>query len=145
MKRRNFSLALIATVFAAVALARRQLRQIGTRFFYSLMALRQTRARLNETQERMDAATEDLRAIVQAELGYIQKRGKFATLDELVSSRDLGPEMTGRHGYIFGIHLEGNGVTASGYPAPGEQLPALVHNFFGPGIAPVLARLQKEH
>jgi len=147
MKRRNFSLALAATVFAAVALARGQLRQIGTRFFYSLMALRQTRARLNETQKRMDAATEDLKAIFQAELGYIEKRGKFVTLDELVSSRDLGPEMAGRHGYVYSIqlNLEGNGITGSAYAAPGEHLPSLFVNNFGPGLAPVLARLQKEH
>ena len=103
------------------------------------------RARLNETQKRIDAADEDLDAIVQTELGYIQKRGEFAKLDELVSSRDLSPEMLGRHGYIYSIHLEETGIIASAYPAPGEQLPALLKNFFGPRIAPVLARLQKEH
>ncbi len=64
---------------------------------------------------------------------------------ELVSRRDLGPEMTGHHGFIYRIHLEGNGITASAYPAPGEQLPALVNTFFGLGITPVFARLQKEH
>jgi hypothetical protein len=145
MKRRNFSLALTATVLAAVALAQRGSRQIASRFFHSLMAWRQTRARLNETQKRIDAAKEDLGAIVQAEVDYIEKRGKFATLDELVSSRDLGPEMAGRHGYVYSIRLEGSGITTSAYPAPGEQLPALVNNIFGPGLAPVLARLQKEH
>ena len=145
MKRRNFSLALTATVLAAVALAQRGSRQIASRFFHSLIAWRQTRARLNETQKRIDAAKEDLGAIVQAEVDYIEKRGKFATLDELVSSRDLGPEMAGRHGYVYSIRLEGNGITTSAYPAPGEQLPALVNNIFGPGLAPVLARLQKEH
>jgi len=144
MNRRNFSLALTATLFAVVVLARRRLQQIGSQFFYSIMALRRTRARLNETQKRMDAAKEDLGAIVRAELGYIQKRGKFATLDELVSSRDLGPEMAGRHGYVYSIHLEGKGIIASAYPAPGEQLPAVVNDFFGPGLAPVLARLQRE-
>jgi hypothetical protein len=145
MKRRNFSLALTATVLAAVALAPRRSRQVACRFFYSLVAWRQTRARLNETQKRIDAAEEDLGAIVQAELGYIEKRGKFATLDELVSSRDLGPEMAGRHGYVYSIRLEGNAITANAYPAPGEQLPALLNHDFGPGLAPVLARLQKEH
>jgi hypothetical protein len=145
MKRRNFSLALTAMVLAAVALAQRGSRQIASRLFHSLIAWRQTRARLNETQKRIDAAKEDLGAIVQAEVDYIDKRGKFATLDELVSSRDLGPEMAGRHGYIYSIRLEGNSITTSAYPAPGEQLPALVNNIFGPGLAPVLARLQKEH
>jgi hypothetical protein len=144
MNRRNFSLALTATVFAVVVLGRRRLRQIGSQFFYSIVALRQTRARLNETQKRLDAAKEDLGVIVQAELGYIRERGQFATLDELVSSRALGPEMVGRHGYVYSIHLEGKGITASAYPAPGEQLPAIVSEIFGPGLAPVLARLQKE-
>lgn len=125
VKRRNFSLGLAALVVAAVALAQKPLRLVGSRFLNSLVAWRQTRARLNETQKRMDAANEDLRAIVQAELGHIDKRGKFATLRELVSSGELGPEMVGRHGYVYGILLEGNRITASAYPAPGEQLPAL--------------------
>jgi len=144
MKRRNFSLGLTATVLAAVALAQRGSMQIASRFFHSLMVWHQTRARLNETQKRIDAAKKDLGAIVHAELGFIEKRGKFARLDELVSSRDLGPEMAGRHGYVYSIRLEGNGISASAYPAPGEQLPALVSDIFGPGLAPVLARLQKE-
>jgi hypothetical protein len=144
MNRRNFGSALTAAVFAAVALARKRVRQIGSRFFYSLMALRRTKARLNETQKRIEAAKEDLTAIVQAELAYIQKWSKFATLDEQVSSRALGPEMAGRHGYVYTIHLEGSGISASAYPAPGEQLPALVNDIVGPGLAPVLAKLQKE-
>src|ERR1700680_4590454 len=113
MNRRNFSLALTAAVIAAVVLAGGRLRQIGSRFSYSLMELRQSRAILNETQKRMDAAQKDLAAIVQAEVGYIQKRGKFATLNELVSSRDLGPEMSGRYGYVYSIHLERNGISAT--------------------------------
>jgi hypothetical protein len=145
MKRRNFSFGLTAAVLAAVALAQRGPMQIASRFFQSLLAWRQTRARLNETQKRIDAAKEDLGVIVQAELGFIEKRGKFARLDELVSNRDLGPEMAGRHGYVYSIRLEGNGISASAYPAPGEQLPALVNDIFGPGLAPVLARLQKGH
>jgi hypothetical protein len=131
MKRRNFGLALTATVLAAVALAQSGLRQIVYRFFYSVTAWLQTRAKLNETQKRIDGAREDLGAIVRAELGYIQKRGKFSTLDELVSSHELGPEMAGRHGYVYSIRLEGNSITASAYPAPGEQLPALVNDSFG--------------
>jgi hypothetical protein len=145
MKRRNFGLALTATFLAAVAMAQSGSRQIASRFFHSLMLWRQSLARLNERQKRLDAAKEDLGTIVQAELGYIQRRGKFATLDELVSSRDLGPEMAGRYGYVYSICLEGNGITASAYPAPGEQLPVLVNDIFGPGLVPVLARLQKEH
>jgi len=144
MNRRNFSLTLTATVLAVVVLARKRLRQIGSQFFYSVMTLRQRRARLNERQKRMDAASEDLRAIVQAEIGHIRKWGKFATLDELVSNRDLGPEMAGRHGYVYSIYLEGKGFNATAYAAPGKQLPAIVNSTFGPGLAPVLARLQIE-
>jgi hypothetical protein len=93
----------------------------------------------------MDAAHEDLTAIFQAELRYIKKRGKFATLDELISSRDLGPEMAGRHGYVYSIRLEGKSIiSTSAYPAPGEQLPAIVNDISGPGLAPVLAGLQKD-
>jgi hypothetical protein len=144
MNRRNFSLALTATVFTVVVLARRRLRQIGSQFFYSIMALRQTRARLNKRQQRMDAAEEDLRAIVQVEIGHIRKWGKFATLDELVSNRDLGPEMAGRHGYVYSIDWERKEIIASAYPAPGEQLPVIVNDTSGPALTPVLARLQKE-
>ena len=143
MKLRNFSLALTALVIAVVALAQKDLRQVGSRFLHSLVAWRQTRARLNDTQKRMDAANKDLKAIVQAELGHIEKRGKFATLHELVSSGELAPEMAGRRGYVYGILLEGNGINASAYPAPGEQLPALHNHFFGPRLVPLLARLQR--
>jgi|SRR5580700_3305153 hypothetical protein len=145
MNRRNFSLALTATVIAVVGLARKRLRRIGSQFFYSIMALSPKRARLNERQKRMNAASEDLRAIVHAEIGYIRKQGRFATLDELISNRDLGPEMAGRHGYVYSIRLDSKSViSASAYPAPGEQLDAIVNDSFGPALAPVLARLQKD-
>lgn len=145
MKRRNLSLALTALLVAAVALAQKGLRGVGSRVFHSFMAWYETRARLNETQKQMDAAKKDLQAIVQAELTHIEKTGKFATLDELVSSGDLGPEMVGRHGYVYSIRLEGNGISTSAYPRPGEQLPALYNDTVGPGLAKVLARLQKGH
>lgn len=144
MKRRNLSLALIALVLVAVALAQKGLRQVGSRFFHSLTAWHQTRAKLNERQKRMDAAREDLSAIVQAELNHIKKTEKFATLDELVSSRNLGAQMVGRHGYVYSIRLEGNRISTSAYPRPDEQLPALYNDTVGPGLAKVLARLQKE-
>jgi hypothetical protein len=144
MNRRNFSLTLTATVFAVLVLARRRLRQIGSDFYNSIIALRERRARLSERQKRMDAAREDLRAIVQAEIGHIRQWGKFATLDELVSNRDLGPEIAGRHGYVYSIDLERKEIIATAYPAPGEQLPVIVNNTSGPALAPVLARLQKE-
>jgi len=143
VKRRNFSLALTALVVGLVALVQKDLRQVGSRFLHSLVAWRQTRARLNETQRRIEAANEDLRAIVQAELGHIEKQGKFATLHELVSSGELGPEMAGRHGYVYGILLERNCINASAYPAPGEQLPALYRSVSGPGLVPLLTRLQQ--
>lgn len=145
MKRRNLSLALTALLVAAVALAQKGLRGVGSRVFHSLMAWYETRARLSETQKQMDAAKKDLQAIVQAELSHIEKRSKFATLDELVSSGDLGPEMVGRYGYVYSIRLEGNGISTSAYPRPGEQLPALYNDTAGPGLAKVLARLQEGH
>jgi hypothetical protein len=145
MNRRNFILALIATVTAVVVPARARLRQIGSQCFYSIVALSPKRVRLIVGQERMNAATEDLRAIVNAEIGYIQKQGRFATLDKLISNRDLGPEMAGRHGYVYNIRLQGKSViSASAYPVPGEQLGAIYIDSTGPGLVPVLARLQKE-
>ena len=145
MNRRNFILGLIATVIAVVALARERLRQIASQCFYSIVALSPKRVRLIVRQKRMNAATEDLRAIVNAEIGYIQKQGRFATLDNLISNRDLGPEMAGRRGYVYNIRLQGKSIiSASAYSIPGEQLPAIVIDSTGPGLAPVLARLQKE-
>jgi hypothetical protein len=145
MNRRNFIVGLIATVIAVVVLARERLRQIASQCFYSIVALSPKRVRLIVRQKRMNAATEDLRAIVNAEIGYIRKHGRFATLDELISNRDLGPEMAGRHGYVYNIRLEGKSViSASAYPVPGEQLGAIYIDSTGPGLAPVLARLSKE-
>lgn len=143
VKRRNFSLVLAAMFVSAVALAQSGLRRIGSRPFHSLILWRQTRARLNERQKQMDAAREDLWVTVQAELSHIEKTGKFATLGELVSRGDLGPEMAGRHGCVYSIRLEGNSINTSAYPRPGERLPALYNSTSGPGLTPVLARLQK--
>jgi hypothetical protein len=145
MRRRNFILALSVLAIAAVIPARNELWQAGSRSFHFVTAWCQRRAKLNERQKRIDAASKDLTTIEQAELAHIQKWGKFAKLEELVSDRDLGPEMTGRHGYVYSIRLDGSAITASAYPAPGEQLPAVVNTVSGPGLAPVLARLQKEH
>jgi hypothetical protein len=145
MNRRNFIMALLATVLAVVVLARERLRQIGSQCFYSIVALSPKKVRLIVRQLRMNAATDDLRTIVTAEVGYIQKQGRFATLEELISNRDVGPGMAGRHGYVYGIRLQGkNIISASAYSVPGEQLPAIVIDSAGPGLAPVFARLQKE-
>ena len=83
MKRRNLTLALTALLVAAVTLAQKGLRGVGSRVFHSLMAWYETRAKLNERQKRIDAAEKDLRVIFRAELSHIEKTGKFATLDEL--------------------------------------------------------------
>lgn len=74
MNRRNFSLALIATFAAVAVLVRKRLRRIGAQCFYSIMALNPKTVRLYERQKRMDAARDDLRAIVHAEIGYIRKQ-----------------------------------------------------------------------
>jgi hypothetical protein len=144
MKRRNFTLALTALLVAVVAVFQKALRQVSCRFFRSLIPWYQTRARLNERQKRIDAAWEDLRVIFRAELSHIEKTGKFATLDELVSNGDLSPELVGRQGYVYSIRLEGNVISTTAYPRPGQQLPALYSDITGPGLAPVLARLQKQ-
>jgi hypothetical protein len=145
MDRRNFILGLIATVIAVLVLARERLQQVASRCFSSIVALSPKRVRLIARQKRMNAATEDLRAIVNAEIGYIRKQGRFATLDELISNRDLGPEMAGRRGYVYNIRLEGKSIiSTSAYPVPGEQLGAIVIDSAGPGLAPVLANLPKE-
>jgi hypothetical protein len=53
--------------------------------------------------------------------------------------------MAGRHGFVYSIRRDGKSViSASAYPAPGEQLDAIVIDSFGPALAPVLARLQKD-
>ena len=143
MNRRNFTLALVGTIISVVVLARERLRQIASRSFYSVMALSPKGVRLIVRQKRMNAAAEDLRAIVNAEIGHIRKQGRFASVDELISSRDLDPEMAVRHGYVYNIRLEGRSViSASAYAASGEQLPAIVIDTTGPGLAPVLAKLQ---
>ena len=66
-------------------------------------------------------------------------------LRQLVSSRDVVPEMAGRNGYVYTIRLEGNAIFTSAYPTTGEQLPALYTSASGPGVARVLAKLQRQH
>lgn len=73
------------------------------------------------------------------------KTGKFAMLDDLVSSRDLGPEMVGRHGYVYSIALEGGVIATKCLSDSRTATPALRNRASGPALAPVLARLQKEH
>ena len=81
-----------------------------------------------QRQKRIDAARTDLQVITQAELRHIQNQRKFADIEELISSGELGPEMTRRNGYAYSVRLEGNSISASAVPAPGENLPPLVLN-----------------
>lgn len=138
MNRRNFILALGSVVAAIAVQGQRELHQIGSRFF-------QRRAVLGEDQKRIASAKEDLGAILQAELAHINKQEKFASLDELISNGSLGPEMMGRRDYVYSVRLEGDGVTASAYPVAGEKFPACYRTAIGPGIAPLLSKLHKEH
>lgn len=87
---------------------------------------------------RIDAARTDLQVITQAELRHIENQRKFVNIEELISSGELGPEMTGRNGYAYSVRLEGNGISASAAPAPGENLPPLVSETSGPAIAHLL-------
>ena len=124
MNRRNFSLGFLTILFSiATALL------IAAHFRH-------------EWQKRIDTARRDLQIITQAELRHIEKQREFAGIDELVSSGELGPEMRGRNGYVYSIHLEGNGISASATPSPEKNLPGLVNHTFGPGIAPLLAKLK---
>ena len=79
-----------------------------------------------ERQKRIDAARTDLQVITQAELRHIENQRKFASIEELISIGELGPEMTRRNGYAYSVRLEGNSISASAAPAPGENLPPLV-------------------
>jgi len=143
MKRRSFGVLLTGMVVSAGVLMHSGLRQISSRFLCSFLSWNQTGTFLSERQKRIDAAERDLETIVQAELGHIRNRGKFATLNELVAGGDIGQEMLGRHGYVYSIRLEGTSIAASAHPLPGEELPALYNNFFGPALVPLLARLQE--
>lgn len=79
-----------------------------------------------ERQKQIDAARRDLQVITQAEQCHLENQRKFADIEELISSGELGPKMTGLNGYVYSVRLEGNNITASAAPAPGENLPPLV-------------------
>ena len=91
-----------------------------------------------ERQKRIDAARRDLQVITQAELRHIENQRTFANIEELISSGELGPEMTGRNGYAYSVRLEGNCISTSAAPAPGENLPPLVSDTYGPAITHLL-------
>ena len=91
-----------------------------------------------ERQKRIDAARRDLQVITQAELRHIENQRRFANIEELISGGELGSEMTGRKGYAYSVRLKGNGISASAAPAPGENLPPLVSDTYGPAIAHLL-------
>ena len=97
-----------------------------------------------ERQKRIDAARRDLQVITQAELRHIENQRKFADIEELISSGELGPEMTGHNGYAYSVRLEGNGISASAAPASRENLPPLVSDTSGPAIARLLGMLKNE-
>jgi hypothetical protein len=138
MKRRTFGSFLIgaATSAAVIALCRVPLLR-------SELALGQTNSIL--IQMRMEAAKRDLRTILEVEVGFIKKRKKFASLNELVSSGDLRQAMLGRFGYVYSICLSGKSISASAYPFASKQLPAVHVDSFGPGLDPVLANLQENN
>jgi hypothetical protein len=138
MKTRTFGSFLIgvATSAAVIALCRVPLLP-------SELGLGRTNNILK--QMRMEAAKGDLKTIVSVEAAFIKKQKKFASLNELVSSGDLGQAMLGRFGYVYSICLSGKSISASAYPLAGEQLPAVYVDFSGPGLDPVLANLQEKN
>ena len=145
MRRRNVIFALTVLVVAAVVPAHKDLWQVGSRSLHFLVALCQRKPNLSERQKRMDSANKDLMTIAQAELSHIQKRAEFAKLEELISSRELVPDMAGRDGYVYSIRLEGNAILTSAYPVFGQQLPAVLNSISGPRVTSILAKLQKEN
>jgi hypothetical protein len=134
MNRRNFSLGFLAILISVTTafLVRRAFRH-GV----------QEKLANSERQKRIDAAGRDLQVITQAELRHIENQRKFASIDELISSGELGPEMAGRNYYAYSVRLEANGISASAAPT-GENLPALFSDTFGPAVAPILAKLKPE-
>ena len=104
----------------------------------------QAKSANTERQKRIDAARRDLQVITQAELSHIENQRQIAGVEELISSGELGPEMTGRNGYTYSVRLEGNGISASAAPAPGENLPALFSDATGPAVARTIAKLKPE-
>src|SRR5215472_11321837 len=136
MNRRNFSLGFLAILIS-----------VTTALLVRLASFRhgvQATSANTERQKRIDAAGRDLQVITQAELRHIENQRKFAGVEELISSGELGPEMTGRNGYTYSVRLEGNGISASAAPGPGEHLPALFSDATGPAVAPILAKLKPE-
>ena len=102
----------------------------------------QAKSANSKRQKRIDAARRDLQVITRTELGHIENQRKFAGIGELISSGQLGPEMAGRNGYAYGVRLEGNSISASAAPAPGENLPALMSDTYRPTIALTLGKLK---
>ena len=96
----------------------------------------------SERQKRIDAARTDLEVITRTELGHIENQRKFAGIEELISSGELGPEMAGRNGYAYSVRLEVKSVSARAAPAPGENLPALLSGTSGSAITLILAKLK---
>src|ERR1700694_3628792 len=120
MKRRTFRSILVgvATSAAMVALCRFPLPR-------SVVTLGQTNSILTGEQMRIEAAKRDLRSILNVEVGFIKKQKKFASLNEMVSCGALGQAMLGCFGYVYSICLSGKSISASAYPLPSEQLPAV--------------------
>ena len=131
MNRGNFSLAFLAILVpVTIALLVGAFRHV------------QAQSANSERQKRIDAARRDLQVITRTELGHIENQRKFAGIGELISSGELGPEMTGGNGYAYSVRLERNGISASAAPAPGKNLPALVSDTYGPAIAIMLGKLK---
>ena len=84
----------------------------------------------------------DLRTIAYAEIGFMKMWNRFASLEELISSGALKPEMSGRFTYVYGIDLSAKSINAHGYPVAGEMLRVLHSDFIGRGIEPPITNLQ---
>ena len=108
-----------------------------------LRAFRQAKSANIGRQKQIDAAVRDLQVIFQAEQRHIENQRKFADIEELISSGELGAEMRGLNGYVYSVRLEGNQICTSAVPAPGANLPPLVSHTW-PAIARLQGMLKKE-
>lgn len=66
----------------------------------------------------------DLIAIANAQRMYVSTNGRYATMEELISSGELRMEKPGRENYVYTVEVSGSGFTATARytgPAPGNH------------------------
>lgn len=59
------------------------------------------------------AVKNDLIAIANAQRMYVSTNGRYATMEELISSGELRMEKPGRENYVYTVEVSGSGFTAT--------------------------------